>query len=344
MTILLLVVFITLFVSANCSLYEAVLYSARVGTLEAAKSKERTRKIATGFIAMRKDISKPIAAILILNTLANTAGATIAGMFATEVLGTGLVPLFSVIFTLGILFISEIIPKTAGAVHWRALWPLVFYPIKFMQYALYPAILFTQKLSRLLTKQQRVASITEDEILSLVHLGAREGEISKDESQMVKNIINLEDHVARDIMTPRRVLFSLEANTQAKEASSAITKSGFNRVPVYEGDKENIIGYVIAQDVISAHMDRQESLTLKSLIRPISFISEDTNCLTLLTSFLKKRRHISVVSDDFGGVDGIVTLEDLIETVLGHEIVDETDQIVDMQESARKKRTDNEGP
>jgi CBS domain containing-hemolysin-like protein len=338
MVILLIVVFITLLISANCSLYEAVLYSTRPATLEAAKTRGKKGKLAAQFIALKKNISQPIAAILILNTIANTAGATIAGMYATNVLGASMVPLFSLVLTLGILFLSEIIPKTIGAVHWRNLWPHIIYPLKIMNTVLYPAILVTEKISRLLTRQHKIATITEEEILALVHLGAREGEISKEESRMVRNIINLEDRQVREIMTPRRMIFSLSADITIEEAFRTISGKGITRIPIYEEDKENISGYVVSHDISEAIMQNNSGSLLQSIMRPISFVAENTNCLTMLTSFLKQRKHIAIVSDEFGGVDGLVTMEDLLETLLGSEIVDETDRVVDLQEAARKRK------
>lgn len=338
MTILIIVVLITLLISASCSLYEAVLYSTRPATLEAAKTQARRGKLASQFIALKKNISQPLAAILILNTVANTAGATIAGMYATNVLGASLVPLFSIALTLGILFLSEIIPKTIGAIHWRSLWPHIVYPLKIMHAVLYPAIFVTEKISRLLTRQQKIATITEEEILALVHLGAREGEISREESRMVRNIINLEEREVREIMTPRRMIFSLPANMTIEEAFRTISGKGITRIPIYEGDRENITGYVVSHDISESKMQNNAERSLLSIVRPISFVSEDTNCLTMLTSFLKQRKHIAIVSDEFGGVDGLVTMEDLLETLLGSEIVDETDRVVDLQEAARKRK------
>ncbi len=339
MTILLIVVFITLFVSASCSLYEAVLYSTRPATLEAAKMQAKRGKLAAQFMVMKKNISQPIAAILILNTIANTAGATIAGMYAADVLGTSMIAVFSIFFTLSILFLSEIIPKTYGAVHWRGLWPFIVVPLQLMKSVLYPVIFVTEKITRSITRQHKITdTITEDEILALVKLGAHEGEITKGESQMVFNIINLEDRKVSDVMTPRTMMFSLPATMTVGKAIQSISGKGFTRIPIYEGDKENITGYVVTHDFNFVEMQNKPESTLKSIARQISFVPENINCLTMLTNFLKQRKHIAVVTDEFGGVDGLITLEDLLETILGSEIVDETDVVVDLQEAARKRK------
>ncbi len=336
MALLLLVVFVTIFISAQCSLYEATLYSIRMGSLEAAKSKAKTKGIARRMIQMKRQISAPIAAILILNTIANTAGATIAGMYAHQVLGTSMVPLFSVLFTLGILFFAEIIPKTLGAVHWRTLWPWIVWPLIVMKNGLYPFIFVTEKVAAWLTRGHSTSPMTEEDILGAVRLGAKEGEISKWESLMVHNIINLEDKQVREVMTPRTVMFSLDEETPVAKALDTAGEKGFTRIPVYHGDRENITGYVMIHDLGSAKTLSEPKTKLAAIAKPIASIAETTNCLTLMNTFLKKRRHIAIVKDEYGGVAGLVTLEDLLEVVLGAEIVDERDTVVDMQEMARK--------
>ena len=338
MTILIIVVFLTILISANCSLYEATLYSTRLGVLEAAKSKGENAKLAQKLIFMKKTVSEPIAAILILNTIANTAGATIAGMYAAEVLGVALMPIFSVGFTLAILFLAEIMPKTVGAVHWRKLWPLVVVPLQLMKTGLYPVIRITEKFTTLFSKTHKIPPITEDEILAMVHIGTKAGEITADEGRMVRNIIHLEDRQVQEIMTPRRMIFSIDGRKTISDAAQALQGKGVSRIPIYEGEKENIIGYVMAQEVLSSKTFDRPDTPLKSLVKPVSFVRETSNCLSLLTSFLKHRRHIAIVVDEYNGVDGVVTLEDLLETMLGTEIVDETDRVVDLQEAARERK------
>jgi CBS domain containing-hemolysin-like protein len=346
MTILLFVVFLTIFISAQCSLYEATLYSTRTGSLEAAKSNPKLKRLARKMIEMKGRISQPIAAILILNTIANTAGATIAGMYAHQVLGTSLVPLFSAVFTLAILLFAEIIPKTLGAIHWRGLWLFVVWPLTIMKYALYPLILATEKLTTWLMKGRSAPGITEEDILGTVQLGAKEGEISKWEGRMVHNIINLENMKVREIMTPRTVMFALDGDTSVEKGFSISSEKGFTRIPLYRGERENIIGYVMSHDLSSTRTLEKPKTAMASIAKPIAFVPEITNCLTLLNEFLRKRLQIVIVTDEYGGVAGLVTLEDMLEVVLGAEIVDERDTVVDMQEMARqdaRKRSEREG-
>jgi CBS domain containing-hemolysin-like protein len=314
------------------------LYSTRPGALEAAKSKPKTKKLALMMIQIKKQISVPIAAILILNTIANTAGATIAGMYAHKTLGAVFVPLFSIVFTLAILFFAEIIPKTMGVVYWRSLWPVVVWPLTAMKYPLYPLIWITEKLSSFLTRGRPPAPITEEDILGSIRLGAKEGEISQWESLMVHNIIKLENTDVREVMTPRKVMFSLDTNMTLGGALEAAGTQGLTRIPVYRDDKENIEGYVMIHELGSAKALSEPNTPLSTIVKPISFVAETINCLILLNRFLKKRSHIAIVEDEYGSVSGLVTLEDLLETVLGAEIVDETDKVVDLQKLARKRK------
>ncbi len=341
MLTLVAIVFATVVISFFASTCEAVLYSTRTGTLEACKTAGENAKAAQHFLDMKKDIAIPIGCILIVNTIANTVGATMAGFYAADVFDPGMITLFSIMFMLLILFIGEIMPKTLGAVYWRSLWPVVIWPLYALKYALFPAVFVTQKFANLFVKGKRHPQITEDEILAAVRMGASEGQITAGESELVHNIISLENKAVRDIMTPRTVIFSLEANMQVEEALEAVDGKGFTRIPIYEGDRENILGYVMVHDLFSAKALAQPHRKLKAMARAISYTPATTNALVLLTQFLKHRRHISLVIDEYGGIAGLVTLEDLIETLLGKEIVDETDREIDLQERAKRLRDQN---
>lgn len=338
MLTLIVVVLVTILISSQCSLYEAVLYSTRMGTLEAEKNEPKRRSKALKMIKMKSRISMPLSAILVLNTVANTAGATVAGMYASKALGDQMIPLFSAFFTLAILIFAEIIPKTMGALYWRSLWPMIVWPLVIMKYSLYPFIILAQRLSDALGRQADPAStVTEEDILGTIRLGARGGEISQWESRMLHNIINLETMPVERIMTPRTVMFTLDERMTIQRAYELASERGFSRIPVYRGDRENIIGYVVIHDLSSAKALSQPDARLSTLVKPIQFVRESENCLVLMTHFLSKRRHIAMVGDEYGGVAGLVTLEDVLETVLGAEIVDENDSVVDLQKMARKR-------
>ncbi|MCP5483872.1 MAG: HlyC/CorC family transporter [Spirochaetales bacterium] len=340
MLVLILVVFLTLFISANCSLYEAVLYSTRTGALESARTNPRLRDRALKMLAMRKDISAPIAAILVLNTIANTAGATVAGMYAAQIFpGWGVVA-FSIVFTIAILLLAEIMPKTAGAIHWRGLWPWIVHPLRFISSALHPLVSASQRVGSVFGSAN-TTTITEEEILALVKIGMQEGELSRDESRMVRNIISLEERPVKDIMTPRRVIFALDIETKLNRAHETSKDCGFSRIPLYEGDREHVVGYALREDIEKGRARRRHSL--RTLKREIAAVPDTTTCLNLLTYLLKHRGHIAIVHDEFGGLSGLVSLEDLLETILGAEIVDETDKLVDTREAARKNARSNPG-
>ncbi len=336
MMILLVIACITVVVSFYCSLSEATLYSTRSGALEASRASGKKSDLAAQFLEMKRKISVPIAAILILNTLVNIVGAFFAGIYASNVLGPSMAPVFSVLFTLAILFIGEIAPKTLGAVYWRQIWPLIVIPLKVLKYGMYPLIVVSQAFSNLLTRGHKTPHITEEEILAVVRMGAKQGEITYDESVFVHNIIDLENRLVREILTPRTVIFSLNAEMTVEEAAKVTYKKGFTRIPLYEREPENIIGYVIMNDLLSAKAFGDPHAIIKSMAKPIFFVPESNNLLVLLKSFLKHRRHIAIIVDEYGGVEGLVTMEDLIETLLGDEIVDETDRVVDLREQARQ--------
>lgn len=340
------VVFLTIFISLNCSLYEAILYSSRIGALEAVKRSGRHTALADRMLGMKRHIAAPIAAILILNTLANTAGATLAGMYANRELGPygpWAVPVFSLVFTAAILIFSEIIPKTVGAIYWRSLWPLTVWPLIFMRMALAPFIFLTEKLTRLLTGTGTQKVVTEDDILGIARLGAAEGEISEMESLLIRNALRLEEVSVRAVLTPRTVLFCLAEETSIAAALPEATARGFRRIPVYQGERENITGYVMIHDLASARAQEDLEKPVAHFRQPIATVAEQANCLQVLARFLKERRQLALVRDEYGGLAGLVTLEDLVETLLGAEIVDEHDAVVDLQAHARARpqnRTD----
>jgi CBS domain containing-hemolysin-like protein len=243
---------------------------------------------------------------------------------------------------LGILFLSELIPKTVGAIYWRRLWRWIVWPLIFLRAALQPVIWVIMRFTDLLTGGRPPPVVTEEEILAMVKIGASEGHLTEEEGDMVRNIINLENRSAKDIMTPRVVAFTLDADSPVGEAIETLSTVSFSRIPVYQGHPESVVGYVLRRHLVGSNPE-DRARPLQSLAKPISFFPETANCLTLLNQFLKHRLHIAMVTDEYGGVAGLVTLEDLIETLLGYEIVDETDHVIDMQSVARMRSKPNTG-
>ena len=337
MTALLLVVACTLLISMQCSLYEAVLYSTRRAELEAAVKTGKHPRQAKKLIKMKQTIAAPLASILILNTVANTAGATLAGSLVASVMGPHWVLSFSIFLTLGILVFSEIVPKTVGALHWRGLWAFIVPPLQVMNVLLYPLVWLSLSFTRWITGKQKSAVVTEEEILAMVRLGTRHGEITDMEGRMVENIIGLENKTAKDIMTPRTVLFTLDISLSVAEAYEMAHNAGFNRIPVYKGTIEDIQGYILMNDLSGRGAWEHPEESIRSIMKAVSFVPESANCLSLLSRFLKDREQLAMVVDEYGGISGLLTLEDLVETIIGEEIVDETDKVVDLQEQARKR-------
>jgi CBS domain containing-hemolysin-like protein len=340
MTALIVITLLTIGLSAMCSLFEAVLYSTRLSAVEAELQSEspNRRRVSHIMERMQKNIPGPLATILIINTLANTAGATLAGTCADGVLSPRGIIIFSFGLTLSILVFSEIIPKTLGALHWRSLWPIITVPLSFLELAIKPiTFLIRQLTDRLSRGNDDYPSITEEEILGSFKLGVEAGEVEKWESEIVHNLIDLENKKISTIMTPRTVIFMLPDSTTIGEAFQQAAREKFTRIPVFLESRDDIIGYITLHEIALAVALKRHEHCIRELLKPLVFTPETASCSTVLIRFLRNREHISIVADEFGGVAGVVSLEDLIETAAGTEIVDEHDDAVDLREVAMGK-------
>ena len=341
MTALIVISALTVGLSALCSLFEAVLYSTRLSAVEAELESERPnrRHISRIMEGMQKNIAGPLATILIVNTLANTAGATLAGTFADNVLSPRWIIVFSFGLTLCILLFSEIIPKTLGALHWRRLWPIVTMPLSILEHAIKPVTFLVRLLTdRLSSSKNAYPAITEEEILGSFKLGVEAGEVEKWESEIVHNLIDLENKKVSTIMTPRTVMFMLPDTLTVHEAFEQAVREKFTRIPIFRESRDDIIGYITLHEVALAVALKRTDRPIRELLKPLVFTPETASCSTVLIRFLRNREHISIVADEFGGVAGVVSLEDLVETAAGTEIVDEHDAAVDLREVAMEKR------
>ena len=320
-------------ISALCSLLESVLYSTQVITLESTTGIDRP--FARQMKMLKEEVEKPLSAILILNTVANTAGAALAGWAAGEVWGPRSLWIFSLAFTLAILFFSEIIPKTVGAVYWRSLWRVSLTPLKIIIFICLPIIYAVRGVTRLITRRQaETPRVSEDEILAAARLGVKEGEITELENSLINNIIKLEDIRATDIMTPRTVMFSEPGSRKLSEAAEDAQSWPYTRVPVYKEDQEDILGYVLKYDVL-AKGQSDPDMVLADLAKTVRYVPSTINALMLLTTLLHRREQMCLVVDEWGGIAGLITLEDVLESMVGAEIMDESDLVEDMQELAR---------
>lgn len=335
MSILLTAVSLCIGFSFLCSMLESVLYSTRAITLEAAAN--RGSREAMAMRGLKAKVEKPLAAILILNTLANTGGAALAGWAAGEMWGGTALVGFSALFTLAVLLVGEIVPKTLGAVHWRSLWRWSLGPIRFMMFTLAPITWLTHAVTSLVVRGHSGAPrISEEEILAAARMGARGGQISKLEHDLIKNIILLEEVKASDIMTPRTVMFAADGNLPLAAAREQARSWAYSRVPVYRRDVEDVVGYVLKAQVLALDSPPEQAV-LATLAKKVNFVPASANALDLLNAFLRRRQHMCLVVDEYGGIMGLVTLEDVLESLVGSEIVDEKDQVEDLQALARRQ-------
>ncbi len=338
---LIVVVALVVVTSAACSLFEAVLYSvpaSRIETLERAG-----RPAGRILKRLRRQVDQPIAAVLSLNTIANTGGGAVAGALAASAFGTSRVGAFSVAFTLAILVFSEVLPKTVGVVYARGLAPLIARPLEALVVVFRPLVSVTRLLTMLVWSGQQEPRMSDDELLTMVRLGQRSGDLTSAEARVIQNVLSLENRTAADVMTPRPVVFTLAATTTAKEAVALRELKRFSRVPVYDDDPEELVGVVHKVDILTAVANDQFGTTLTELMQPVQFVVDTAPLDQLLRTFLERRRHMVAVIDEFGGFEGIVTLEDVLEELIGQEIVDEFDQEADLRAFARRRREETLG-
>lgn len=319
-----------------CSLFEAVLYAVPKTHIEILRREGKP----TGRILaqLRQQVDRPIAAILSLNTVANTGGGAIAGALAANAFGPSRLIYFSAAFTLAILVFSEVMPKTIGVVYAKQLSSWIAHPLRWLVIVFRPLIALTQVATRLVWSGRQEQRVSDEELLTLVGSGLRTGDFTQHEADVITNVLALENTRTRDVMTPRTVVFSLDAKTPVKDAAANDGLVKHTRVPVFDGEPDNIVGIVHRMDVLMAAAQGHVEREIGQIMRPVRVVADATPLDGLLRIFLKTRRHMAAVIDEFGGFAGIVTLEDVLEELIGHEIVDETDQVQDMRAFAHKRR------
>jgi CBS domain containing-hemolysin-like protein len=334
---LLLFVGFALGVSFLCSLLEATLLSARMATL--TEQRDAGSRGAKHLLDLKRHrVDDAISAILILNTISNTLGATLAGAQATRLWGSAWIGLFSGVMTLLILVISEIIPKTIGAVYWRSLSGLVGWVLRMLVRLMLPALVLSRALTRLLTQGKRTA-YSRGELAAVIETAASDGALTEDESTLLSNLLSTKEVQVEDVMTPRTVMFMMPAEATIADLLAERDAEAFSRIPLYRDNPDNVVGYVLQRDVMKAAASGcDKSQRLESFRREIWFIPELIGVGQALRQFLDRREPIAMVTDEHGGVAGLVSLEDLTETMLGTEIVDEFDRHVDLRQKAVELR------
>lgn len=337
MTLILLYLIGALAVSFLCSVLEAVLLSTPVSFISMKES--QGVKTASLLMKYKTNVDRPVAAILTLNTVAHTIGAAGVGSESVKVFGDAYFGIISAILTLLILVLSEIIPKTIGASYWRTLAIPSAKIIRVLIVITYPLVWLSELLTRCVSPKIQPLTVSREEVAAMVNVGTDEGVIEDAENKVIQNFLKLSNVCAEDIMTPYVVVASTPSDTTMKEFYENRSLSPFSRIPVYDSRNEFITGYVRRATVLEMLTQDKFTMPLSDIVRPILFFMEDAKVSDIWQKMLEKKEHISVITDEYGCMRGIVTMEDVIETMLGVEIVDECDTTTDLQAMAREKFT-----
>lgn len=335
MTLILLYLFGALVVSFLCSVLEAVLLSTPVSFISMKES--QGVKTASLMMKYKTNVDRPVAAILTLNTVAHTIGAAGVGSESVKVFGEAYFGIISAILTLLILVLSEIIPKTIGASYWRSLAMPSTKIIKVMIVVTYPLVWLSELLTRCFSPKIQPLTVSREEVAAIVNVGTDEGVIDVVENKAIQNFLKLAGVCAKDIMTPFVVVSSVAKSTTMKEFYDNKSLAPYSRVPVFDSQREFIVGYVRRCTVLEMLSKDRFTMPVGEIVRPILFFPETEKVSEIWQRMLERKEHISVITDEYGCMRGIVTMEDVIETMLGVEIVDECDTTEDLQALARKK-------
>lgn len=334
MVLMVLYFFGALTLSFLCSVLEAVLLSTPMSYIS---MKENEGNATASLLKKYKEnIDRPVGAILSLNTIAHTIGSAGVGAESIKVFGQEYFGIISAVLTLLILVLSEIIPKTLGATYWRSLAMLSTKVIRVMIVVTYPLVLLSELITRLFTPKRRQVSVSREEVSAMVDMGKDEGVFNESESKIIKSCIRLSSVKAKEVMTPSIVVESVSRELSFKEFYD-MQEWKFSRIPIFEADKEHISGYILKDTVLKELSEDRLDGRLSDISRPILSFREDDSVYDIWEKMLDKREHISIVTDEDGCMKGVVTMEDIIETMTGVEIVDEDDVVVDMQILAAEK-------
>lgn len=335
-TLLIVYVLLAIVTSFACSIAEAVLLSITPSYIEGLKTEKPV--LAELLRRLRlEQVDQSLAAILTLNTIAHTVGAIGAGAEAVQVFGSAWVGVVSAVMTLLILFLSEIIPKTIGAVHWKGLAGVTGRFVRMLIVVLYPLVWISERLTRLFAGSGEGSQFSRQEFLAMARVGEQAGRIDTQEFRVLRNLFKFGTLRIENIMTPRTVIAAVKLDQTAEEAMEQVTSLPFSRFPVYARDLNDITGLVLKDDLLLMSAQGKGDTPLEDIEREILFIPASISLPVLLETLLDNRQHIAIVVDEYGGTLGLVTLEDLVETLLGLEIMDETDEVPDLQAYARTK-------
>jgi len=345
MTLLITFFIMSIGFSFLCSIWEAVLLSITPSYMTTLH--EENKALAQRIKNLKEEIDRPLSAILSLNTIAHTVGAIGVGVQAGKLFGTHYISLglfrisyesiIAGVMTLAILILSEIIPKTIGANYWKELTPFTVRSVNILMIVLSPLVWVSQWITKHLKKDKTQSVFSRADFAAFTKMGTESGAINQSESRIIGNLLKLRSVRAKDIMTPRTVMVAADENWTVSGFQAKFKTSPFSRIPVYLEKVDHITGIVLKDDILLHLSEDRNETALKELKRKVDTVEQNLPLPDLFDSFLEKRTHLAIVVDEYGGVLGLVTMEDVLETILGVEIVDETDRNVDLQVLARQK-------
>ncbi len=335
---------LSILVSFLCSIWEAVLLS--VTPLYVSRMENERPVIGKLLNRFKEDIDRPLSAILTLNTIAHTVGAVGVGVQAGKIFGTHHLDLYffqityeslvAGLMTLAILILSEIIPKTLGASFWKKLTPFTVRSLKFLLILLAPFVWMSKWITRLVKSEKGKSVLSRADFAAMADAGLKSGALDQDEKSIIQNLLRLENLKVKDIMTPRSVILTLNEELSLGEVYSENKPLQFSRIPVFYDHPDNITGLILKDSILENLAEDRHSKKASEIKREILFVEDEFTVAKLMDALILKRQHLAMVADKFGSVVGLVTMEDLFETLLGLEIVDETDKVEDMQKLARE--------
>ncbi|WP_084885340.1 hemolysin family protein [Vibrio sp. qd031] len=334
MLLLIIYVSVAIGISFICSVLEAVLLSISPSYI--AQLKQQNHPSAAKLESLKKDVDRPLASILTLNTIAHTIGAASAGAQAAVVFGSKWLGVFSAVLTLAILLFSEIIPKTIGATYWRRLAPMTATLLEWMVWALRPFVWFSEQITKRLSSAS-VEPKLRDEISAMALMANESDEFAEGESRILNNLLSLPDVPVTKVMTPRPVLFRVNAELTINEFLEQHTDSPFSRPLVYSDQKDNILGFVHRLELFKLQQAGQGNRQLGAVMRPVHVFLNNVNLPKAFGTMIAERLQLALVVDEYGTVQGLVTLEDIFENLLGEQIIDEADRNTDMQQLAYER-------
>lgn len=324
----------TLMTSFFCSLAEASILSIPSGRVETLR-REGTRH-GKMLASLTHNIDETLAGILVLNTLANTVGATMAGALVQRAYDNTVLSIFSAAFTFSILFFAEVIPKTLGVVYANKVAPVLSIPLLVVIRALFPIVKICEVTTKAIKRGVHDPTLTEEDILSEARLGVKSGKILPEELEWMGNILKLNDITVKQIMTPRSVIFAIDADDKVGELKDSVASWNHSRIPVTKDHNlDETMGIVLRRQVIDAMLDEDYDKTIGELARPAHYVPESMRGHQALKELISKKQHLLIVVDEHGGTEGLITLEDIVEVMLGEQIVDEYDRYTDLKELAR---------